>query len=60
MYLMPQALLLQASGVLADGPAVTLAGMLGNLLPVIAGNLVGGAVLVGGVYWAIYLRQPRA
>jgi formate/nitrite transporter FocA (FNT family) len=34
--------------------------MLGNWLPVIAGNLTGGAVLVGGAYWAIYLRQPRA
>ena len=53
-------MLLQASGVMADGAAVTLAGMLGNLLPVMAGNLAGGAVLVGGVYWAIYLRQPRA
>jgi len=59
LYLLPQAMLLQASGVLAEGPAVTLAGLLGNLLPVVAGNLVGGALLVGGVYWAIYLRQPR-
>ena len=59
LYLLPQAMLLQASGVLAEGPLVTLAGLLGNLLPVIAGNLVGGALLVGGVYWVIYLRQPR-
>ena len=59
MYLMPQAMLLQASGVLADGPAVTLTGMLGNWVPVILGNLAGGAVLVGGVYWAIYLRQDK-
>ena len=29
-----------------------------NLLPVTIGNLIGGAVLVGMVYWAIYLR-PR-
>ena len=59
MYLMPQAMLLQASGVLADGVLVTWQGMLGNLAPVILGNLAGGAVLVGGVYWTIYLRQPR-
>ena len=59
LYLLPQAMLLQASGVLTEGPLVTLAGLLGNLLPVIAGNLVGGALLVGGVYWVIYLRQPR-
>ena len=31
-----------------------------NLLPVVAGNIVGGSVLVAGVYWVIYLRgQPR-
>ena len=30
-----------------------------NLLPVIAGNLLGGSVLVAGVYWVIYRRgQP--
>ncbi|MBI3761977.1 MAG: formate/nitrite transporter family protein [Chloroflexi bacterium] len=29
-----------------------------NLLPVTLGNIVGGAVLVGAVYWFIYLR-PR-
>jgi formate transporter len=27
-----------------------------NLLPVTIGNLIGGAVLVGMLYWAIYLR----
>ena len=59
MYFMPLAMLLQGAGVGADGTAVTWAGMLGNLLPVILGNLLGGAVLVGLVYWAIYLRQPK-
>ena len=59
MYLMPQAMLLQASGVLADSAPITLAGMLGNWVPVILGNLTGGAVLVGLVYWTIYLRQPK-
>jgi formate transporter len=29
-----------------------------NLLPVTLGNIVGGAVLVGAVYWFVYLR-PR-
>jgi formate/nitrite transporter FocA (FNT family) len=34
--------------------------MLGNLGPVIAGNIVGGSVLVALVYWVIYLRgRPR-
>ena len=59
MYLMPQALMLQASGVMADGPALTLAGMLGNWAAVLLGNLLGGAGLVGLVYWAVYLRPPR-
>ena len=29
-----------------------------NLVPVTIGNIVGGAVMVGAVYWFIYLR-PR-
>ena len=60
MYLMPLAMLLQWSGVPADAQVVTWAGMLGNLVPVILGNLTGGAVLVGLVYYVIYLRQPPA
>jgi formate transporter len=51
MYFFPLAMLL--------GAPLTAADMVRNLLPVIAGNLVGGSVLVAGVYWAIYLR-PRA
>ena len=31
--------------------------LLGNLLPVTVGNLFGGSVLVGGVYWIVYLRR---
>ena len=30
--------------------------MLRNLVPVIGGNIVGGSVLVAGIYWVIYLR----
>ncbi len=33
--------------------------VLNNLLPVTIGNLIGGAVMVGAVYWFIYLR-PRS
>jgi formate/nitrite transporter len=32
--------------------------LLGNLLPVTIGNVIGGAVMVGAVYWFVYLR-PR-
>ena len=30
-----------------------------NLLPVSVGNIIGGAFLVGMVYWFVYIRQPR-
>ncbi len=32
--------------------------LLGNLVPVTLGNIVGGAVMVGLVYWFVYLRAP--
>jgi formate transporter len=48
LYFFPLALLL--------GAPLTGADMAHNLLPVIAGNLVGGSVLVALVYWLIYLR----
>lgn len=52
MYFFPLAWLL--------GAPVTGADMLANLVVVIAGNLVGGSVLVALVYWAIYLRPGLA
>jgi formate transporter FocA len=33
---------------------------LANLLPVTIGNIIGGAVMVGLIYWFIYLRKPAA
>ena len=33
--------------------------LLANLLPVTIGNIIGGAVMVGLVYWSIYLRRPE-
>ncbi len=60
MYFMPLAMLLQHFGpeTLAGTTPVTWTGLLGNLLPVIAGNLLGGSVLVGLSYYLIYRRQP--
>ena len=57
LYLMPLAMLLQHGG-LTGYPAITWSGMLGHLFPVILGNLLGGAVLVAGVYHIIYKRKP--
>jgi formate/nitrite transporter len=31
--------------------------LIDNLLPVTIGNIVGGAVMVGAVYWFVYLRR---
>lgn len=58
MYFMPLAMLVQQFGpaLPAGTPLVSLTGMAGNLLPVIAGNLVGGSVLVGLAYYVIYRR----
>ncbi len=33
---------------------------LSNLIPVTIGNIIGGAVLVAAVYWAIYLRRSES
>ncbi|MEK7278986.1 MAG: formate transporter FocA [Chloroflexota bacterium] len=42
----------------ADYPSLTWGNFfLGNLLPVTIGNVIGGAVLVGAVYWFVYLRK---
>ena len=38
------------------GTPITAEDLLGNLLPVVASNIVGGSVLVALVYWVIYLR----
>ena len=53
MYFIPLGMMLQA----AAGQAVDLSGLARNLVPVIAGNLVGGSVLVALVYYVIY-RWP--
>jgi formate/nitrite transporter len=54
MYFFPVALF---HGATADTPNVTWSNFLvDNLVPVTLGNIVGGAVFVGLVYWFVYLR----
>ena len=53
MYVIPLAMMLQAQA----GQVADFAGLARNLAPVIAGNLVGGSVLVALVYYVIY-RWP--
>ncbi len=50
MYLLPMAML-------SGAQEVTVAGIVGNLVPVTLGNVIGGGGLVALVYWAIYLRR---
>ncbi len=51
-------------GLLVDGldtatASVSVAGAVSNLVPVILGNIVGGGVLVGLVYWFVYVYSVR-
>lgn len=57
MYLMPLAMLVQDPGA---PTAATWAGMGRNLVFVIAGNLMGGSVLVGLTYHVIYGRRQAS
>ncbi|MBT3557977.1 MAG: formate/nitrite transporter family protein [Rhodospirillales bacterium] len=50
MYLIP-------IGYFAGSDSITVSGFLGNLIPVTAGNIVGGSGFVALTYWAIYLRK---
>jgi formate/nitrite transporter len=72
MYFVPVGLLvatfdpafIAASGLDAQAQALSWGRFLTrNLLPVTVGNIIGGAVLVGAVYWFVYLRpggeRPR-
>lgn len=60
MYLIPMGILLADPAVSGAGPIPTLGGMAANLLPVIAGNLVGGSILVALVYFLAYRAgEPR-
>ncbi len=50
-----------ADGVLPFGVSRLLAGQfLLSLAPVSLGNIIGGGVLVGAVYWFVYLRPGRS
>jgi formate transporter len=69
MYLVPIGLLLKTfgpAGFIANGTlgainldALTWPNFLLSLVPVTLGNIIGGGVLVGVVYWFIYLRPGR-
>jgi len=67
MYFLPMGLLIkwgagegfwQAIGAMpADYPMLTAGAAVANIVPVTIGNVIGGGVLVGIVYWFVYLRR---
>ena len=63
MYFIPAGILLMNETVISNLVGIDL-GMLGwanflwrNLLPVTIGNIIGGALMVGMVYWFVYIRK---
>ena len=65
MYFVPVALLIErdhawmapTSGVPDTGGLGWRSFLTDNLLPVTIGNVIGGGLLVGAVYWFVYLRR---
>ncbi|CAG0978419.1 putative formate transporter 1 [Phycisphaerales bacterium] len=67
MYFIPSGLLIKTFGPAQDlapmggCPEVTWGNFfLANLLPVTIGNIIGGALMVGTVYWVVYCRRSRS
>jgi len=60
MYLIPIGMLLESAPGIGAPQLVTWTGFLGNLVPVLLGNVVGGSVLVALTYHLIYgQRNPK-
>jgi formate/nitrite transporter len=68
MYFIPMGILLSGEAAVVEAAAIaagglanlTWAGFVGNLVPVTIGNIIGGGILIGAVYWLTYLRSQRA
>jgi formate transporter len=57
MYFLPLAWVMVRTGNVPpdfDASVITMTGIIHNLVPVTLGNIVGGAGLVGAMYWMIY------
>lgn len=59
MYFIPVGLLLERSAPDPAFPGLDLGGFATNLAGATIGNVIGGTVLVGIVYWFVYLRPTR-
>ncbi len=59
MYFLPMAWLLTVTGHVPAGldvSAITIPGIVHNLVFATLGNIVGGSVMIGGMYWLIYRK----
>ncbi|KKR78826.1 MAG: hypothetical protein UU24_C0024G0007 [Candidatus Nomurabacteria bacterium GW2011_GWA2_40_9] len=54
MYFLPAGIMLGKSALLNWGTIFTK-----NLIPATIGNIIGGSILVGAVYWFIYLKKTK-
>jgi formate transporter len=67
MYFIPTGILLanqpavlEAAGVTASSVSnLNWAGFIANLVPVTIGNIIGGGILIGAIYWLAYLSRER-
>lgn len=64
MYFIPMGLFLKSSGqITAEGMDLTNLTWVNfftkNLIPVTIGNVIGGAIFVGLLYWAVYVRDTK-
>ena len=50
---------MKTAGITVDTSNIDYIGVLNNLVPVTLGNIVGGCIFVGLVYWLAYLRNNR-
>ncbi|MGN1361543.1 MAG: formate/nitrite transporter family protein [Eggerthellaceae bacterium] len=64
MFFLPMGLVAKASGVVYAGTAnvdlISLGGILYNISLATVGNIIGGAVFVGVMYWIAYAKRSRA
>lgn len=51
---------LPAGKILDTNQTIQIQGIITNLISVTAGNIVGGSLLVAGIYWLAYLRNKKS
>ncbi len=59
MYFIPIGYLIEQFGGVGVDPVISLGGLLQNLIPVTLGNVVGGSVMVGAVYYVVYVFRSK-